>query len=324
MGFLSDIFTPRSQRMPKGRVVVQFSASRTDIVTIRRDKNSKKPLIERCQTLTGTGHGNQALSDLVKKQGLSNYPTSIVLDRQDYQLFPTDAPDLPREEWQEAVQWQIQDHIDRPASEMVVELFEIPAVQSARKKRRIYVAAAQESVLRQWSRLCIESGLALEQITIPELSFCTLASLLPEQPGGLGLLQLGRAGGLLMVIRQQTLYMARPIINSTTLVAENDTFSDASQDEVALEVRRTLDFYEGSFDQPPISALYLLPAAQPLPDLQQALSQRLNLQVKRFAIQKRVTLPPDLSDQDLVQALPAIGSALPANPETITKNLQGE
>jgi MSHA biogenesis protein MshI len=312
MGLLSKIFSPLSPKGNRGRIALQFSPNRVQIVSIHHDYKDH-PHLDVCRSLSTSTPVKHALLDIVRGYKLSNIPTSIVLDPEDYQLFPADSPDLPRDEWQAAMRWQIQDHIDQPASEMVVELFDIPPYQSGARTGRIYIAAAPESIIKQRSHITIQSGFALENITIPEISLSALASQLPEQPTGLGLLQLGRSGGLLMIIRQQTLYLARSIINSTSLMAESNTFSDASKDEVALEVRRTLDFFEGTFDQPPIEALYMLPDDQPLAGLQQALTQRLDIQVKEFNIRQIIDTPPELSDRDLAQALPAISAAIMTN-----------
>ncbi len=96
-------------------------------------------------------------------------------------------------------------------------------------------------------------------------------------------------------------------------MAENDGFSSASQDEVSLEVRRTLDFFESTFNQPSVAAIYLLPTLQPLPDLRQALADRLNVRIKEFDITRLVTVPKQVSQRDLVRSLPAIGAAIMAN-----------
>ncbi|MBF0445394.1 MAG: hypothetical protein HQL68_07370 [Magnetococcales bacterium] len=288
---------------------MQFSPKRAHIVTIRQNSEGR-PQLTLCICLQNVTSSSATIADVVNKYKLRNTPTSMVLNQQDYQLFPLDVPDTPKEEWQAAMQWQIQEHIVEPASEMVVELFDIPAKQKGAESGRIYVAAAKNSTIKKWSHLSVNSGLNLDNITIPELSLIPLTAQLPEQSSGLGLLQLDRKGGLLLIIKQQTLYIARTIINSISLIEEQNSFCSASQDEVALEVRRTMDFFVGSFEQPPITALYLLPSTQPLPGLQTALSTRLDLVVKEFDIKQFIDIPRDLAKKDLIEALPAIGAAL--------------
>jgi MSHA biogenesis protein MshI len=309
MGLLANILSPLTNRRSSDRAGVQFSPLRVHVVTIRQNSEGR-PQLTLCISLKNVPTSSATIADIVNKYKLRNTPTSMVLNQQDYQLFPVDAPDTPKDEWQAAMQWQIQEHITEPASDMVVELFDIPARQKGEESGRIYVAAAQVSTIKNWSHLSVNSGLSLDNITIPELSLIPLAAQLPEQSSGSGLLQLDRKGGLLLIIKQQTLYIARTIINSISLIEEKNSFSVASQDEVALEVRRTMDFFVGTFDQPPINALYLLPSSHPLPGLQDALSTRLDIAVKEFEIKQFIDIPLDLPTKDLIDALPAIGAAL--------------
>ncbi|MBF0195068.1 MAG: hypothetical protein HQL71_10955 [Magnetococcales bacterium] len=309
MGLIANILSPFTNRRSGDRACVQFSPTIVHIVTIRQNSEGR-PQLTLCIRLKNATTSSATIADIVNKYKLRNTPTTMVLNQHDYQLFLMDAPNTPKDEWQDAMQWQIQEHITEPASEMVVDLFDIPASKTGAEPNRIYVAAAKKSTIEKWSHLSLNSGLKLDNITIPELSLVPLAAQLPEQSKGLGLLQLDRKGGTLLIIKQNTLYIARTIINSISLSEELTSFSAASQDEVALEVRRTMDFFAGTFDQPTINALYLLPSSQPLPGLQTALSSRLELVVKEFDIKKFIDIPTDLPKNDLIDALPAIGAAL--------------
>jgi MSHA biogenesis protein MshI len=210
MGLLANILSPLTNRRSSDRACVQFSPLKVHIVTIRQNSEGR-PQLTLCISLTNATTSSAAISDAVNKYKLRNTPTSMILNQQDYQLFVVDAPDIPKDEWQAAMQWQIQEHITEPASDMVVELFEIPARQTGPARdigvesRRIYVAAAKKSTIKKWSHLSVKSGLNLDNITIPELSLIPLAAKLPEQSSGLGMLQLDRKGGLLLIIKQQTL-----------------------------------------------------------------------------------------------------------------------
>ncbi|MBF0357556.1 MAG: hypothetical protein HQL70_03045 [Magnetococcales bacterium] len=315
MGLLSNILRPFSSKTGRSRVGLQFSAESTHIAAICHTRGIR-PQLELCRSIDSDPLSRPTVAEIVQYNRLGNSSTSMVLDPQDYQLFPANTPDLPKHEWREAMQWQIQEHIEQPASNMVVEVFDIPPRKSGTEPERIYVVAAQKTAIERLSHNSIRTGLTLEQITIPELSLMALTNKLPEQESGLGLLQLGRKGGLILIIRQQTLYLARSIVNSTSLIAEQNSFSTASQDEVALEIRRTMDFFEGTFDQPPITSIYLLPSSQPLPGAQAALKERLDLPVKEFNIRQLIDVPNHISDSDLIPALPAIGAAMTDNQES--------
>ncbi|MBF0448207.1 MAG: hypothetical protein HQL67_08415 [Magnetococcales bacterium] len=314
MGLLSPLLTPLSGKREHERVALQFSENRVQLIKINGQRDGRISL-SLCLTLPFSSRQKNPLLESVRHHHLKQTATSIVLSEKSYHLFPSDPPDLPREEWSAAMRWQIQDHIDRPASEMVVEVFDVPTPAASRKSGLIYVAATPEIPLKQWSRATVQSRLHLTDITIPELALKALAARLPEQSEGLALLKLDRSGGMLLVIRKQTLYLAREITLSSSLQQEEEReLSSASQDEVALEVRRTLDYFESTFDLPSVAALYLIPSTNPLPDLENALNERLNVSVKRFDIRQAIQVSDSLADSELQISLTTIGAALSASP----------
>ncbi len=313
MGLLTKLLNPLADKRPPSRVGLQLSPDHIQMVSLRYH-GQQKPCLERYERLNSTKHPKQALLDAVKKYRLNQCPTTLLLTPQTYQLFSIPAPDLPREEWQEAMQWQIQDHIDDPASEMVVAFFETPPaapVQTDDQQGSLYVAAARETMLRKQSLLIHRCGLDLTTITIPEMALTALTNPLPEQSTGFALLQLDEEGGLLLIIRQQMLYLARRLFNRPlSRSAAKHRYSSFSQEEILLEIRRTLDFFEGNFNLPAVSVLYLMPMTQPYANLHELMDGQLKLSVKLLDIRQQIHLSPGLSNQDLTAALPLIGAAL--------------
>ncbi|MEO5364082.1 MAG: hypothetical protein H7838_10735, partial [Magnetococcus sp. DMHC-8] len=55
------------------------------------------------------------LAEWVGQHGLGRARFVGVLNRDEYRLFPHDAPDLPRAEWGLNLRWKIADRIDYPA-----------------------------------------------------------------------------------------------------------------------------------------------------------------------------------------------------------------
>lgn len=316
INFFSRILQPYSQQRESGQVALHFADNALHIVMLYYEQNRQKPKLDLCISLYHTDDKQRRLKELVRTHAMVNTSTAIVLDSTDYQLFPSDPPELPKEEWPAAMQWQIQDHISGPASEMVVELFDIPPVDNQQKTNRIYVVTAREARLQRLSHIALSSGLALNNITITELALCRLAAKLPEQRSGVGVLQLQPKGGLLLIMRQQTLYLARSINSSSQLNnATNNDFAHIFQEEVILEIQRTLDYFEGSFNHPPISCLYIIPAGDNMSNLPDMLAAQLAVPVKRFVISQHIDLPPTLSERGLATVMPAIGAALLNSPE---------
>jgi MSHA biogenesis protein MshI len=162
-----------------------------------------------------------------------------------------------------------------------------------------------------------QSRLKIDAIDIPELSLRDLAARLPEDARGVSLLYLGDEQGVIIVCRGGRLQLARDIPFGTSALSGGkaglEPFGfDEPQERLsllALDIQRSLDFYESSFRQTPVAALYLLPTAKPLPELLPELQARLGTSVKSFVLGDIVAG----ESQDLQTAescLLAVGAAL--------------
>jgi len=53
-------------------------------------------------------------------------PSVLALDRGDYTLVATEAPEVPREEWREALRWQLKDQVSYPVDNAIIEVLSVP------------------------------------------------------------------------------------------------------------------------------------------------------------------------------------------------------
>ena len=69
--------------------------------------------------------GIEGLPDLIqglhKARGRRLPPSSLVLDRGQYTLVSAQAPDVPREEWADALRWQLRDQIEHAIDDAVID-----------------------------------------------------------------------------------------------------------------------------------------------------------------------------------------------------------
>jgi MSHA biogenesis protein MshI len=87
-------------------------------------------------------------------------------------------------------------------------------------------------------------------IDIPELSLRNLAARLPEAAAGLILLWLARSCAQLLVIKGDTLYVARGLRYAG---------EGPDVEAIALELQRSLDYFESYYEQAPIAHLLVAP-----------------------------------------------------------------
>lgn len=277
-----------------------------------------KPVLVGCEFFEGDAIDcEERLQEEVKRRGWMRSRGIGVIGFGSYGLFQVAPPAVPDAELRDAVRWQVKDLIDYPLDEAIIDVFRVGADNRREGAKNAYVVAARESVVQQQAGLMRHARLKIDAIDIPELSLRNLAARLPEDARGVSLLYLGDDQGVIIVCRGGRLPLARDIpfgtssLSGETAILESGGF-DETQERLgllALDIQRSLDFYESSFRQTPVAALYLLPMATPLPDLLPALQARLGTPVKSFALGDIVSG----EGQDLETAercLLAVGAAL--------------
>lgn len=181
------------------------------------------------------------------------------------------------------------------------------------------VAAAQEKI-RYVVDAMQQANLEVKIIDIPELALCNVLMRSFESERGVALLTLWRNNGLVTIVRNGELCMARRInLGVRELVAAADVdavdgveISEAQQDildNVVLEIQRSLDYYESSVSGQPVSAVLLAPITHPVPGLQSYLNSYLTPDVQELDLSRW------LENHSLVVAeqsrcLSALGAAL--------------
>lgn len=279
---------------------------------------SEKPLLTCCAFFEETAFvPEETLQEEIRGKGLARSRGVGVVAFGSYGLFQVSPPPVPDDEMRDAVRWQVKDLIDYPLDEAVIDVFQVGADQRREGVKNTYVVVARQSVVKRHADLMRQARLKIDAIDIPELSLRNLAALLPENARGVSLLYLGVDRGVVIVVRGGRLQLARDIpfgtaaLSAEATAPESGDFDDSQErlSLLALDIQRSLDFYESSFRQTPVAALYLLPSSLPLPGLLPELQSRLGTSVKPFVLGDIVTGDHEtLRKAD--QCLLAVGAAL--------------
>ncbi len=280
-----------------------------------------KPLLCLLEPVT-----DDELASVCMAHKLAKQPLSVVMQPGDFSLQLLEAPQVAEDEMRDAVRWKIKDRLDYELEQAVLDVFEIPGLKEQGRTPQIYAVVAHEDQVRKYIEQVAPCGMALQYIDIPELVQRNIASRLPEDESGLALLNLQRQRGLLTLTHQSTLFMARELDSGyqalagsvNTAVAVNGSPMALSEqpnealETVALEVQRSLDYYESHFGKPPIKHLLIAPLAQPVPELLDHIRSSLGLNVRMLDLAEVIDVPAEIElDMDMqARAFYAIGAAL--------------
>ena len=269
------------------------------------------------------------MSKLSKELALDASHCVSVAAAESFSLLLVESPEVDPSELKAAVRWRIKELIDFHIDDAIIDVFDIPGQKERGRAKLMYVVASRTSTVQQHIDLLEASGLNLTVIDIPELALRNIAALLPEDKGGVATLYIGRHHTMLVMTRNQTLYLSRridlgleQILNYLNPPSGEDEFVldgderpmpeslQRALDNIVLEIQRSLDYYESHFSLPPVSGLVIAPMEEGVPGMLGYLGGNLGVPVRQLDLGALIECDTPLSDQLQAQCLFAIGAAL--------------
>lgn len=296
----------RSRVLSTTRSGVACTPEGCAIATVRQVKGGRR-VLESCQSIAANPvEQSTIIADWVAGPGRTSGAISSVLDAADYQLVQVESPDVLPAELKAAVRWRLKDVIDFPVEDAVVDVFDMPEPARRTGAKMMYaVAAKPQAVARRVAGLSAAAR-RFDVIDIPELALRNIAALLPEAADGLILLWLEGDSAQLLVIKQTALYVTRHV-QFAGGVAEADGLPNV--DAIALEVQRSMDYFESHYDQAPLRHLIVAPNDPHSARYAQALAYESAMRVELIDLSRAIELAPGVLPADR-RSLLAIGAAL--------------
>jgi MSHA biogenesis protein MshI len=269
-----------------------------------------KPRLERC-IYEKQGAQHDPFARVLSRLPNRHAPTVSVLDPNGYRLLLVEAPDVPADELRAAVRWRIKDLIDFHIDDAVIDVFEMPAHARGGPNRMMYAVTARAEFVKQQIEAVEGAGLNLDVIDIPELSLRNVATLLEDGQRGTAFLYLGARRATLLLVRQGVLYLARYVETGVGTLADVGELRPELVAGLALEVRRSLDYFESHYEQTSIQQLYTsgLEAAD-----REHIGRELGIAVHDVDVNALFEMDDALSPELQRLCLPAIGAALRRDP----------
>jgi len=193
----------------------------------------------------------QELSAAVDDHDWDGARATLILPLDQYQVFQLERPEgVEQSELGDALKWKLKDFLDFSPSDAVSDVFPFPEDASRGRGDLVNVVAARKSLVRDLIDLVNASGLELVSIDIAELALSHLVARLDENQRGGALVHMRGRYGQMVVGKGAMLYLSRRLDVSV------DDLHDASQQEnavqsLALEMQRSLDYYESQLGQVP-------------------------------------------------------------------------
>jgi MSHA biogenesis protein MshI len=186
----------------------------------------------------------EKVKQYIEEQSLKKAYCCLVLDDQDYQLLAVEPPKVPASEMAEAVKWKVKDLIQFPITEAVVDVFSQPESHDANREI-IDVVVANKSIIDTKAQFIQDIGLDLVAIDIPELAYRNYFETCEHSDANVALVLVKQSYGKLVVINKGNVCFSR----SFFVNYGGGLFDDIPENEIVLELQRSLDYYERQMRQ---------------------------------------------------------------------------
>ncbi|MBL4796869.1 MAG: hypothetical protein JKY50_05620 [Oleispira sp.] len=198
--------------------------------------------------------GLEALALWLKEHATDGMPAVLVLGDKDYELLLTEAPDVPDDELNAAMEFRIADLLPLGVAETAIQTIRLPEDAYRGRMSMAHVIAASNDTIKGWVTWAEELKLKISLITVPELCLLNLLALF-EVEQGIGLLELGPKQGCLRLYQGGALYLTRQVevgLDALELVTEssnNEGEADIEDSEAPiLELEDSLNEEEANIE----------------------------------------------------------------------------
>jgi MSHA biogenesis protein MshI len=281
------------------------------IATILRVSGGR-PVLESCLSVPGSAAVQQAaIASWIAANADEYGAIGSVLAPEDYEILLVESPDVLPAELKAAVGWRLKGAISFPVAEAVIDVFDIPEQRRRTGTKMMYAIAAKRQAIAYQSSLLKSAGSRFDVIDIPELALRNLAAAQPEAAEGLMLLWLDGDTAQVLVVKQGTLYLAR-----RTPCTQGGGNSVADAEAVALELQRSMDYFESHYEQPPLTNLIIAPHDASATRLALALAGETSMRIQTLDLSRSLDLAPGVEPTDHCSLL-AIGAALRADQQRL-------
>ncbi len=195
----------------------------------------------------------KALKARVEDLDLVGAPCNLVMASGQYQLLLVEAPKVPAAELRDAMRFRVRDLINFPVDEAIIDAAPLPADAGRGGQSMAYVVVCRQSSLVPVIDIIQNSGLFLQTIDIEEMALRNLSERVAEEGRAVALVKLHPGGGVVSLVREGFLYLARRF----DLAYGGGLLDDLPEDSLALELQRSLDYFERQMGQAPPNCIYV-------------------------------------------------------------------
>lgn len=296
---------------PKDALVVgvEFQREAIGLVAQRFIGGSPKVTIVEYADQPKIGEQFKFLGQWIGQHHLEGAICNVVLSPEDYQLLLVEPPDVPDEEVRGAIRWRLKDLISISPENAALDVFFLPQDGTKANKKMVYVVVAEADKIKKLIEIVGDLGLRLNAIDIGELAIRNLAVRLLEEneaERGVAIARIGRGSGSVYIYRAGNMYLAR----SFAIDYNGGLLDDLPQESLALELQRSMDYYERQMGQAPPAKIFICGDHLSEDKIGATLKASLAIKLELLDPARSLEFQEDCETERLPHCIGALGAAL--------------
>jgi MSHA biogenesis protein MshI len=179
----------------------------------------------------------------------------LVLAGSQTQVVQIDKPNIPENELNAALKWQIKDLVSYSPEDMVLDYFDGPTLVGGND--RINVVCASKNDLLTLIKPLNQDGIVLKSITTEEFAFSALVPL--QSDACLMVCQQPNEEIVLLIVKQGKVFFSRRLRGFAQIADKTEEeLSFGIVDALSLEIQRSTDYFERQLKQAPIRSVEVI------------------------------------------------------------------
>ena len=302
----------RRQSVPRGRLGAYATKAGVCLVHLTPQQADERPNLVSFHS----GETDEAtLRRVMRDWGVQGQTCTLALGADQYQLLQAEAPPVPDDELRDAMRWRASELVGRPVQDAVVDVFPVPSGNRAGRANTVFTVVAGRRAIDEQVAALRGAGLQLNTVDITELAVRNVLAQQAQDAGGVAVVLLTASVSLIMILRNGHLYLTRRLAATIGDLRQaagqaRDPHGGALEAQLSTELRRSLDYYESSYGEQPVSQVLLWPVVRGGKEFCQRLTQQLGLPVELLRLEAAVDSVDTIDVHSHPDILMAVGAAL--------------
>ncbi|BCE01134.1 hypothetical protein [Marinicellulosiphila megalodicopiae] len=257
----------------------------------------------------------QEVQKVIAEYNLKDWPVSILLPEEQYQIRLVEVPDVDEDDVVDAIKLKANDFISYQIDDAFVDVLPMPEKAFHGRRKMAFVVIAEAEPVMATIDIIKQTGLSVHSVDIADQALRNLSSYCNKHHNS-GLLLISWQHSQINLCHDHNLVVNRKIdIGSLGLLAEDqpveNQLSDKIQhDSLVLEIQRSMDYFESQLGLGVINEISILSLMELPNSIYNFLNDNFNANIHYVDIDDVFVMGKQSQPEMLSQCYQALGGAL--------------